>query len=95
MVSLDQSVEATDAFASAEVDDERVLLNTERGEYYGLNPVGDRVLRIIEQKDHVSVRSIVDRLHADFPDVEYDSISEDVRSFIDDMEEYDLLLVHD
>ena len=95
MASLDHSIEATDTFASAEVEDERILLNTETGKYYGLNPVGDRVLRIVEETDRVPIRQVVDRLHDDFPEVDYDRLSEDVLAFIDEMEAFDLLRVHD
>lgn len=95
MASVDQFVEATDAFASAEVEDERVLLNTETGTYYGLNPIGDRVLRIVEETDRVSIRRVVERLHDDFPNVGYDRLSEDVLAFIGEMEKADLLRVHD
>ena len=95
MASLDHFIEATDTFASAEVEDERILLNTETGKYYGLNPVGDRVLRIVEETDRVPIRRVVDRLHDDFPEVDYDRLSEDVLAFIDEMEAFDLLRVHD
>jgi len=95
MASLDHSVEATDSFASAEVEDERVLLHTETGTYYGLNPIGARVLRIVEEMDGVSIRSVVDQLHTDFPEVDHDRLTEDVLEFIDEMEEADLFRVHD
>ncbi|MCS3703562.1 PqqD family protein [Salinibacter ruber] len=97
MASLDDSIAVTDSFASAEVDDERILLDPETGTYYGLNPVGDHVLRMVEDADteRVSIRSVVDALHDTFPDEDYDRLSEDVLTFVDEMEDFDLLLVHD
>lgn len=97
MASLDHSIEATDSFASAEVDDERIILNMETGKYYGLNPVGDHVLRMVEEADteSVPVRTVVDALQDAFPDVDRNRLSEDVLAFIDEMEDFDLLRVHD
>ena len=95
MGSLHQSVEATEAFASAEVEDERVLLNTETGMYYGLNPIGDRVLRMVEETAPVPIQDIVDHLHSDFPDADYKRIREDVLTFVEEMEEANLLRTRD
>ncbi len=95
MASLADSIEPTDTFASAEVGEERILLDTEKGEYYALNPTGSRVLRVVEQTGRVPIRSVVDHLHADFPDVDYDRLSKDVLAFVDEMEDFGLLLVHD
>ncbi|WP_263784464.1 PqqD family protein [Salinibacter grassmerensis] len=97
MASLDDSIAATNSFASAEVEDERILLDPETGTYYGLNPVGDHVLRMVEDAEtgSLAIRSVVDALHDAFPDEDYERIAEDVLTFIDEMEDFDLLLVRD
>ena len=95
MASLNTVVEAPSAVATAEVEGELVLLNTETGTYYGLNPLGGRILTLADEEEGISLRAVVDRLHGDFPDVERDRLADDVVGFVEEMEGFGLLVVRE
>ena len=57
-------VKRSDGFIHAEVDHEVVALNIDRGTCYGLNPVGSRIWKIIENP--VTIDDICSRLMAEY-----------------------------
>ena len=57
-------VKRSDGFIHAEVDDEVVALNIDRGTCYGLNLVGSRIWNIIENP--VTIDGICSRLMAEY-----------------------------
>ena len=80
----------SDDVAGVELDGERVLLNIETGQYYGLNALGAEVFAHAEE--HVTVEQVVDLLHESHKaSVSREQLVEDVSAFIDDMQEFDLL----
>lgn len=95
MPSLNDSIEVTSDFVSTEVDGESILLHVSSGTYYGLNELGTRILDRIEEDGDVQVEHLVDDLNADFPDVDYERLADDVLAFINEMEEYGLFVVHE
>jgi hypothetical protein len=58
------------------VGDEHVLLNLEDETYYGLNPVGSRLIELAEHG--ATLEEIIDRLFAEF-EVERERLEADVR----------------
>lgn len=58
------------------VGDEHVLLNLDDETYYGLNPVGSRLIELAD--DGATLAEIVDRLFAEF-EVERAQLENDVR----------------
>lgn len=85
-------VEAVDHQTSAEVEDENVILDLENGVYYGLNPVGARIWKGIQEPSPVG--EIVSKIAAEY-DVGYEQCFEDVASLLRDLEENDLIVVED
>jgi hypothetical protein len=57
-------VQRSDGFVHAEVDNEVVALSIDRGTCYGLNPVGSRIWKIIENP--VAIDDICSRLMAEY-----------------------------
>ena len=58
------------------VGEEHVLLNLEDETYYGLNPVGSRLIELAE--NGAMLEEIIDRLYAEF-EVEREQLEFDVR----------------
>ena len=63
-LSSKSKVKRSDGFIHAEVDHEVVALNIDRGTCYGLNPIGSRIWKIIE--DPVTIADICSRLMAEY-----------------------------
>jgi len=76
---------------SADLDGEAVLLDVNSGLYYGLSGVGARIMEIIRVPTLVS--EILDTLVGEY-DVEMERLSRDVLSFLNDMQERNLIREH-
>ncbi|MBE0650714.1 MAG: lasso peptide biosynthesis PqqD family chaperone [Bacteroidales bacterium] len=63
-----------------ELDNNQVMLNIEKGKYFGLNPVGKRIWDLIEQPK--SFPEITETLLTEF-DVTKEQCEEEVRAFLD------------
>ncbi len=64
------------------VGEEHVLLNLEDETYYGLNPVGSRLIELAE--NGATLAEIIDRLFAEF-EVEREQLEMDVRRVAADL----------
>lgn len=65
------------------VDKEIVLLDVEKGEYYGINEVGAQIVELSEEG--LSIRKVVKNLCKKY-DKNKDKIKKDVLSFAEEME---------
>ncbi len=70
------------------VGPEMVLLDYDRGIYYGLNPVGARVWQLLAEGE--SVERIIDRLTDEY-DVARDTLESDVATLLAELEERELV----
>ncbi|WP_336000313.1 PqqD family peptide modification chaperone [Halorientalis halophila] len=84
----DAVVQATDACLHTTVDGEEVLLQTETGEYYGLNAVGTRIWEAVQEPRRVA--DVEETIRAEF-DVSAAACREDVQAFLTDLREAQLL----
>ena len=75
-------IPSPDAATSA-VGDETVILNLANGTYYGLDPVGTRIWRLIT--DGVAMSEVCRRLADDY-EVDIATIEADARHFLIDLE---------
>jgi hypothetical protein len=72
---------AADNQVSCDVDEEAALLNLDTGVYYGLNPLGAYIWKLVQSP--VSFEVLRERLSHEFPDEH--NIEQDLRQFLDDM----------
>ena len=98
MATANLSTQATLASSpevtSVELDGERVLLHISSGEYFGLNALGARIFELAEEQP--TIGEIVDAIHAEHREsTSREQIESDVQAFITEMQEYDLLVVHE
>jgi hypothetical protein len=75
-------VRIADGIVFKEVGDEMVLLDFERGIYFGLDPIGARIWQLITEEK--SVAAIVDTLVDEY-DVTRDELERDVAELLDDL----------
>ena len=77
---------------STEVGGERVILDLERGVYYGLNAVGARIWELMESP--VIVEQIIDTLLDEYGDVSRTQCRDDVLTLLEELEAQKLIKVN-
>jgi len=72
-------LEISETVVSAQLDDEMVLLDAERGIYYGLDPVGTRIWQLLGAGH--DAEEITEQLTAEY-DADPDLLRADVAAFL-------------
>lgn len=78
--------------AVATLEDEVVVLDVERGRYYGLNELGARIFQAVQNEGPVSVEDVLTRIEKEYA-VESDQLLRDVSDFLSAMQGHGLLEV--
>src|SRR5674476_544232 len=91
-ILLETTVVASKEQASADLGDEAAILNLKDGVYYGLDPVGARIWKLIQTPQ--TVREIRDTLLADY-DVESDRCERDLIALLEELAQRQLIEVID
>ncbi len=73
----------------ATLDDELVMMSSEKGEYFGLGGIGPRILELLS--DHGTIEEIAEILCQEY-DVDRTRCAEDVRNFVLDLIEIGLVV---
>jgi len=89
-ISSTSLVSQIDDIAACDIDDEKVMMSIERGQYYGLDPVGSRVWELIEEP--VKVSALIDELLLRY-DVDRETCEQDVLAFLEELYEDGLVRV--
>lgn len=84
------TVVATEDCVSATLDGEEIMLHTESGVYYGVNPVGRRIWELVQSP--TTVDEIYQRIAEEY-DVSPDQCRDDVMDFLDDLAAADLVRI--
>lgn len=79
-VPLDASLRIPDEVIFRELDGEAVVLNLDTGIYFGLDAVGTRIWRLLEE--HKSLRTVLDTL-ADEYEATPDRLQRDLLAFVE------------
>jgi hypothetical protein len=87
-IGIDTIVSQAAGLVAADMDGEKVMLNIEKGKYYGLDVIGSRIWELLE-KPRV-VRELLSLLLKEF-DVEDETCQHDVLVFLSKL--YDMGLV--
>jgi hypothetical protein len=91
-ISLDATVVASQEQASADLGDEAAILNLIDGVYYGLDPVGARIWKLIQEPR--TVREVRDTLLDEY-NVDADRCEHDLIVLLTELAEHDLLTIID
>lgn len=82
-ITLDSSVQASTEQVSCEVTPDVVILNLKNGEYYGMNEVGARIWRLLQEPR--TVAEIRDHVVEAYPDVTPEQCTLDLLSLLEDL----------
>ncbi len=91
-ITLDNTVVVSKEQASADLGDEAAILNLKDGVYYGLDPVGARIWKLIETPR--TVREVRDTLLEEY-DVEVDRCEKDLIALLQQLAKNDLIDIVD
>jgi hypothetical protein len=89
-ISLDSMVSQIEDIVASDIDDEKVMMSVEKGQYFGLEPVGSRIWEMIEQP--VRVSELIDALLGKY-DVDRETCEKDVLAFLEELHEAGILQV--
>ena len=90
MTNLSRStiVCASEEQVSSKVSNEEVILNLKNSTYYGLDPTGAHIWKLIQEP--IRIQDLVDRLRKEY-DVSRDQCTEDVLALLRDMHDEGLV----
>lgn len=91
IINLDTTVQRNTQIVCSEIDGEKVMMDINSGEYFGLDSVGARVWDLIEKPIKISV--LVELLMQEF-DVSKDVCIEDTLEFINLLLEKNLIYIN-
>ena len=91
-ILLETTVVASKEQASADLGDEAAILNLKDGVYYGLDPVGARIWKLIQTQR--TVREVLDSLLEEY-DVEADRCEEDLIAVLLQLAKNDIIEIVD
>ncbi len=91
MIALSQSIVASRDHVATDLDDETVILSLKTGEYYGLNPVGAAIWKMIQVKRSLS--HVRDALLKQYQGVTPEQCEADVVALVGELEELGLVEV--
>jgi hypothetical protein len=91
IVTFAMKVTPAPAVLAQEIDDEFVLLHTEREQYFALNAAGGRMWRLLG--DAASIQEVYDALLAEY-DVSPQQLQDDLQNFVTELAEHGLVEVH-
>ncbi len=77
---------------SVDMDGEKVTMNMENDEFYGINGIGSMILDIIESGE-LTVAALVSQLTEQYSNDDPEQIEKDVLSFLSESKGYGILLV--
>jgi hypothetical protein len=86
---MTSTVVASKQQVSCDVDDEAVLLSMKTGDYYGLNPVGTAIWRLVQRPRTLS--ELRDELLATYSDISPEECERAIVSFVAELMELDLI----
>lgn len=89
-ITPESTVAQIDGIVASDIDDEKVMMSIENGEYYGLEPVGSRIWEMIEEP--VRVTGIIDLLLGQY-DVDRETCERDVLAFLNELDVAEIVRV--
>lgn len=90
IIQLDTIITLKKDITAADMDEEKVMMNLDRGKYYALNNVGSRIWDLIDRPQQVS--SIVFKLLEEY-DIDQDTCRDNVLVFLNRLYYEELICV--
>ena len=90
LIRMDSKIVRDNEIIFSEMDGETVMMSIEKGEYYGINPIGSRIWGLLDSPKKVS--ELCDTLLPDY-DVTPEQCAQDVLSFLNRMAEKGIIKI--
>lgn len=90
-ITIDSTISQIEDIVASDIDNEKVMMSIEKGQYFGLEPTGSRIWEMIETPAKVSV--IIDTLMGQF-DVDRETCERDLLAFLGELDEAGIIQVH-
>lgn len=91
-ISLDSTISQIDDIVASDIDNEKVMMSIEKGEYFGLEPIGSRIWELLAEP--VKVSAIIDALLPNF-DIDRQTCAQDVLTFLEELHTAGIVQVED
>lgn len=91
-LDINSAVARNEGIIFSNMDEETVMMSIEKGEYYGVNPVGRRIWELLETP--VTVSAMCDTLCGEY-NIEPEQCSKDVLAFLEQLSAKDVIKVVD
>ena len=89
-ISTESIVGRIEDIITSDIDNEKVMMSVDKGEYFGLDPIGSRVWEMIEKP--IKVSALIDALLLKY-DADRAICEGDVLAFLEELHASGLLLV--
>lgn len=89
-ISLESTISQIDDIVASDIEDEKVMMSIEKGEYFGLEPIGSRIWEMVESP--VKVSAIIDALLGQY-DVDRETCQQDVLAFLVELDEAGIIQI--
>ncbi len=89
-ISTESRVSQIEDIVVSDIDDEKVMMSVEKGQYYNLDTVGSRVWELIDKP--IKVSELIDALLLKY-DVDRETCERDVLTFLEELHEDGILQV--
>ncbi|OGU16429.1 MAG: pyrroloquinoline quinone biosynthesis protein [Geobacteraceae bacterium GWC2_53_11] len=90
-ITSDSTISQIEDIVASDIDNEKVMMSIEKGQYFGLEPTGSRIWEMIETPVRVSV--LIDTLTGQY-DVDRETCERDLLAFIGELDEAGIIQVH-
>lgn len=90
LINLNSIITQSDDQVSAEIEEEAVMMSIEQGKYYGLDEIGTRIWKLIEQPQSVS--KLLETLLSEY-DVDNKTCEKDVLSLLNGLLEENMISI--
>jgi hypothetical protein len=82
IISTESIISQIEDIVASDIDDEKVMMSVEKGEYYSLDPIGSRIWELIEKP--IKVSELIDALLLKY-DVDRETCERDVFAFLEEL----------
>jgi hypothetical protein len=89
-ISTESIVNWIEGIVASDIDNEKVMMSVEKGNYYGLDPIGSRIWDLMGKP--VKVADLIDTLLLKY-DVERETCKQDVIVFLEELRKEGILQV--
>lgn len=82
-ITLESTVSQIDDIVTSDIDDEKVMMSIEKGQYFGLEAVGSRIWELLGAP--IKVAALIDALLQQFA-VDRETCERDVLAFLEELQ---------